>query len=82
MHVNAFIIIIHDVVPPYCPNDTWISLFALMSLEDLPDIKVLSQLQGKKLIDKQFKDQAGFNLQRTDKTASDLVLHYIISWLI
>ena len=61
MHVNAFIIIIHDVVPPYCPNDTWISLFALMSLEDLPDIKVLSQLQGKKL--KQFKDQAGFNLQ-------------------
>ena len=49
-------------------------------MDDLLEIQILSQLRDKKL--KQFKDQAGFNLQPTDKTSSDPVLRYIISWLI
>ena len=73
-------IIMIYIVLPYRPNNMWITWFAMMILENLVSIPVLSQLKGKKL--NLFKDQAGFDLQPTDKTASSPVLRYIISWRI
>ena len=58
----------------------WITSFALNKLEDSVGIKVLSELQDKRL--NQFKDQAGFNLHSTNQPSSNPAVRYIDSWVI
>ena len=68
------------LVPPYRPNDMWITPFALRKLEDSIEINILSELLDKGL--KQFKDQAGFNLHSMNRPSSDPALRHINSWVV